>query len=86
MLLYNIPKFVPYRIPVEMVADLAQHPNIIGIKDSTGSMDRIKALTAATASAPRHTVPVTPIFEAVTQRMAHSRSGQLRHIRLRGSW
>ncbi len=70
VLLYNIPKFVPYQIPVEMVAELAQHPNIIGIKDSTGSMDRIKALIAATASAPRRTVSVTPVFEAVTQRMA----------------
>lgn len=72
VLLYNIPKFVPYQIPVEIVAELAQHPNIIGIKDSTGSVDRITALIAATAGAPRRTVPVTPIFEAVTQRMTRA--------------
>lgn len=69
VLLYNIPKFVPYQIPVEMVGELAQHPNIIGIKDSTGSMERIKALIAATVNAPRRTVTVTTVFEAVTQRM-----------------
>ena len=43
VLLYNIPRFVPYQIPVEVVAELAQHPNIIGIKESSGSLDRIKA-------------------------------------------
>src|SRR5580658_10092513 len=26
VLLYNIPKFVPYQMPVELVAELAQHP------------------------------------------------------------
>ena len=72
VLIYNIPKFVPYQVPVEMVGELAQHPNIIGIKDSTGSMERIKALIAATANAPRRTVPVTPVFEAVTDRMLRS--------------
>jgi 4-hydroxy-2-oxoglutarate aldolase len=69
VLLYNIPKFVPYQIPIEMVAELAQHPNIIGIKDSAGSLERIKALVAATAAAPRRAVTVTSIFEAVTTRM-----------------
>lgn len=70
VLLYNIPKFVPYAIPVEVVAQLAMHPNIIGIKDSTGSIERIRALVAATANAPKRTVTVTPIFEAVTARMS----------------
>jgi dihydrodipicolinate synthase/N-acetylneuraminate lyase len=69
VLLYNIPKFVPYLIPVEIVAELAQHPKIIGIKDSTGSIERIKALIAATKDAPRRTVTVTSVFEAVTERM-----------------
>ncbi len=69
VLLYNIPKFVPYNIPVEVVAELAQHPNIIGIKDSTGDLARTQAMIVATQSAPRRTVTVTPIFEAVTGRM-----------------
>ena len=69
VILYNIPKCVPYDIPIEVIAELAQHPNIIGIKDSSGSVDRIRATVEATRNAPRHTVTVTPIFEAVTARM-----------------
>jgi len=69
VILYNIPKCVPYQIPMEVIAELADHPNIIGIKDSSGSIDRIRETVAATKSARRRTVNVTPIFEAVTGRM-----------------
>ena len=69
VLLYNIPKCVPYQIPINLIAELASHPNIIGIKDSSGSVDRIRDTVAATADSPRRTVTVTPIFEAVTARM-----------------
>jgi dihydrodipicolinate synthase/N-acetylneuraminate lyase len=69
VLLYNIPKCVPYQIPIEIIAELANHPNIIGIKDSSGSVDRIRDTVAATKDALRRTVTVTPVFEAVTGRM-----------------
>jgi dihydrodipicolinate synthase/N-acetylneuraminate lyase len=69
VLLYNIPKCVPYQIPIEVIAELAAHPNIIGIKDSSGSVDRIRDTVAATKNAVKRTVTVTPIFEAVTGRM-----------------
>lgn len=69
LLLYHIPKFVPYSFPIEVVAELALHPNIIGIKDSSGDVARIHDLVAATRAIPRRTVAVTPIFEAVTGRM-----------------
>ncbi len=69
VLLYNIPKFVPYDIPIDLIAELAQHGNIIGIKDSSGSISRIEATVEATRNAPRRTVTVTPVFEAVTGRM-----------------
>jgi dihydrodipicolinate synthase/N-acetylneuraminate lyase len=69
VLLYNIPKCVPYQIPIEIVAELAAHPNVIGIKDSSGSVDRIRDTVAATKNAAKRTVTVTPIFEAVTARM-----------------
>ena len=69
VVLYNIPKFTHYDLPVEVVAELASHPNIIGLKDSTGSVVRIAAVVAATASARKRTVAVTQIFEAVTGRM-----------------
>ena len=69
VMLYNIPRCVPYDIPLEVVAELAQHPNIIGIKDSSGSVPRIRALVEATRKAPTRTETVTPVFEAVTGRM-----------------
>ena len=69
VLLYNIPRCVPYDIPIDLVAELAQHPNIIGIKDSSGSMERIRAAVEATRTTPRQKVTVTPVFEAVTGRM-----------------
>ena len=69
VLLYNIPRCVPYNIPVDIVAELAQHPNIIGIKDSTGHIERIRELIEVTRSAPKRTEIVTQIFEAVTGRM-----------------
>jgi dihydrodipicolinate synthase/N-acetylneuraminate lyase len=69
VLLYNIPRCVPYDIPIELIAELAQHPNIVGIKDSSGSLPRIGASVEATRNAARRTVTVTTIFEAVTGRM-----------------
>lgn len=69
VLLYNIPKCVPYQIPIELIAELAGHPNIIGIKDSSGSVERIRATVEATKSSRRRSVTVTPVFEAVTARM-----------------
>jgi 4-hydroxy-2-oxoglutarate aldolase len=69
VILYNIPQNVPYEIPVALIAELAQHPNIIGIKDSQGVVERISATVEATRNAPRRTVTVTPVFEAVTARM-----------------
>ena len=74
VVLYNIPKCVPYQIPVELVGELADHPNIIGIKDSAGKVERIGAQVAATQNAPRRMVPVTQVFEAATARMLAPRA------------
>ena len=74
VILYNIPQFVPYTIPIEVIVELAQHPNIIAIKDSSGNVERIRALVAATSAAPRRTVIVTTIFEAATGRMLAAKS------------
>ncbi len=73
VILYNIPRFAPYKMPVELAAELAQHANIIGIKDSAGSVEHAKALIEATKDAPRRTVPVTTVFEPVTGRMLSPR-------------
>jgi 4-hydroxy-2-oxoglutarate aldolase len=69
VILYNIPKFSKYDLPVEVIAELAFHPNIIGLKDSSGSVERIASVVAATKNAPRRKVTVTEIFAAVTARM-----------------
>jgi dihydrodipicolinate synthase/N-acetylneuraminate lyase len=74
VMLYNIPRCVPYDIPVDVIAELAAHPNIIGIKDSSGNLSRISSTVDATAHATRRTVAVTTVFEAVTGRMLAAKS------------
>src|SRR5688572_16568218 len=38
VLLYNIPKYMHYRLEPELVAELSKHENIRGMKDSSGDM------------------------------------------------
>jgi 4-hydroxy-2-oxoglutarate aldolase len=38
VLLYNIPKYAHFRLEPDLVATLARHPNILGMKDSAGDM------------------------------------------------
>ncbi|HEU4630671.1 MAG TPA: dihydrodipicolinate synthase family protein [Gemmatimonadaceae bacterium] len=38
VLLYNIPKYMHFALPPELVAELARHENVIGIKDSSGDL------------------------------------------------
>ena len=45
ILLYNVPKFTGINIPIDVIERLAEeHSNVIGIKDSSGSMGRISEL------------------------------------------
>ncbi|MHB1674020.1 MAG: dihydrodipicolinate synthase family protein [Acidobacteriaceae bacterium] len=71
VLLYNVPIFTNYDMPVEAIAELAHHPNIIGIKESSGGAERVAAIVKATQFVKR-TVTVTTTFAAVTQRMLAS--------------
>jgi 4-hydroxy-2-oxoglutarate aldolase len=41
VLLYNIPKYMHFALPRDVVADLARHPNIAGIKDSSGNKEML---------------------------------------------
>ncbi len=41
VLLYNIPKFMHFKLEPDLVARLAEHDNIIGMKDSSGDMDNL---------------------------------------------
>jgi 4-hydroxy-2-oxoglutarate aldolase len=69
VVLYSVPRFTHLELPLEVVTELAEHPNIIAIKDSSGNLERLTALVAATRKAPKRSVAVTPAFEAVTARM-----------------
>src|SRR5437588_9815501 len=44
VLLYNFPGCTAYDIPVEVVTALSEHPNIIGIKESGGDVDKVRRM------------------------------------------
>jgi 4-hydroxy-2-oxoglutarate aldolase len=48
IILYSVPKFTGIALEAREAAPLAAHPNIIGIKDSSGSVQRISEIVAAT--------------------------------------
>jgi 4-hydroxy-2-oxoglutarate aldolase len=75
VLLYSVPSCTAYDLPIEVVAELWMHPNIIGLKDSSGNVERIAELVKATRTDRKRTVPVTTVFAAVTSRMlsAHAK-------------
>jgi dihydrodipicolinate synthase/N-acetylneuraminate lyase len=68
VLLYNVPPFTQYDMPVELVVELAGHPNIIGLKESSGSIEKVQSMVEATKGVDR-SATVTDRFEAVTGRM-----------------
>jgi len=39
VILYTIPKYMHFALPPQLVAELAQHENIVGIKDSSGDLE-----------------------------------------------
>lgn len=56
ILIYNIPTVTGYDVPAETVAQLSEHPNIIGMKDSSGNMHTLVEARKM----------VTPGFELLT--------------------
>jgi 4-hydroxy-2-oxoglutarate aldolase len=46
VIIYNVPKFTNVNIEPETIIKLAEHPNIIGLKDSTENSSRISELAA----------------------------------------
>src|SRR5579864_3707379 len=68
VMIYNVPALTGYDIPAEVVIALAEHPNIAGIKESGGNVEKIQRLVAETRHIHRETV-VTETFTAVTGRM-----------------
>src|SRR4029077_43727 len=68
VLLYTVPPFTAYDLPLEVIVALAEHANIIGIKESSGNVEKVAAMVAATRHIKR-TAMVTEVQQAVTARM-----------------
>jgi len=74
VIIYNFPQATGYDIPAEIVIELAEHPNLIGIKESSGDVEKVRKMVEATRRVPR-TATVTETFEAVTPRMLKAGEG-----------
>ena len=46
VLLYNIPKYMHFSLSSALVAELARHQNVVGIKDSSGDLDILRSYLA----------------------------------------
>ena len=68
VLIYNVPPFTAYNMPPEIVIELAEHFNIVGIKESNGDVEKIRLMVESTRHIKR-SATVTETFEAVTPRM-----------------
>lgn len=68
IIIYNFPQATGYDMPAEIVIELAGHPNIVGIKESSGNLDKVKAMVKGTHQVKRQAT-VTETFDAVTPRM-----------------
>jgi 4-hydroxy-2-oxoglutarate aldolase len=49
VLIYNVPKFTHVNIKADAVAALSKHPNIMGMKDSTGDVPQLTSFLNASA-------------------------------------
>src|SRR5580698_10367497 len=68
VIIYNSPQATGYDIPAELVIELAEHPNLIGIKESSGDVEKVRKMVEGTRHIQR-SATVTETFEAVTPRM-----------------
>ena len=68
IIIYNFPQATGYDIPAEVVIELAGHPKIAAIKESSGNLDKVKQMVVGTRHVKRQAT-VTETCEAVTPRM-----------------
>ena len=68
VIVYNFPQATGYDIPAEVMIELAEHPNLIGIKESSGDVEKVRKMAEGTRHIQR-SVSVTETFDAVTPRM-----------------
>lgn len=68
VIVYSFPQATGYDIPAEIMIELADHPNIIGIKESSGDIEKVRKMVEGTLHVKR-SATVTETFDAVTARM-----------------
>src|SRR5262249_4115950 len=73
VIIYSFPQATGYDMPAELVIELAGHPNLIGIKESSGSIEKVKTMVEGTRHIKRGAT-VTDTFAAVTGRMMRAAS------------
>lgn len=56
ILLYNIPKYMHFKLEAELVVRLSEHDNIVGMKDSSGDLDTLA----------RYLLAQSPSFSVIT--------------------
>jgi dihydrodipicolinate synthase/N-acetylneuraminate lyase len=68
VLLYNFPQCTAYDLPLELIVELAEHRNIIGIKESSGDLAKVERIVQRTRHIKRQ-ARTTHDFEPVTARL-----------------
>jgi 4-hydroxy-2-oxoglutarate aldolase len=68
VIIYNFPQATGYDIPADIVIQLAEHPNLIGIKESSGDVEKVRKMVDGTRHVTR-SAAVTETFLALTPRM-----------------
>ena len=77
IVIYNFPQATGYDIPADVVIELADHPNIAAIKESSGNLEKVKKMVEGTRHVKREAT-VTETFAAVTPRMLKATEAESR--------
>src|SRR3989449_1157970 len=80
LVIYNFPQATGYDIPAEVVIELADHRNLIGIKESSGDVEKVRKMVEGTRHVKR-AATVTETFEAVTPPMLNATAEDSGHGR-----
>lgn len=65
--LYSVPLVTAYNLPIPIIAKLARHPNIVGMKDSSGDVVRLQSIVE---TAPNDFILFSGSSKALTAAMA----------------
>ena len=68
VILYSFPQCTGYDLPVELIAELATHRNILGIKESSGDLAKVERIVQRTRHIQRQ-ARTTHDFQPLTARM-----------------